>query len=63
MKVPAAKVIGPFTGAGNSNGDFLVIDHDRWAGVSADMFVFDVDTSGRAVALTPVVDRVRLSRV
>ena len=63
MENPNAETIGPFTGMANSNGDFIVIDYDRWAGVGADMIVFDVDADGRAVALTPTVDRVKLQRV
>ena len=63
MKVSMSKVIGSFTGFLDSNGDFTVIDYDRWGGVGADMFVFDVDARGKATALTPAVDRVKLRRV
>lgn len=63
MNDPSAETIGPFTGMSNANQDFNVVDSDRWAGVGADMFVFDVDADGRAVACTPAVDRVKLQKV
>ena len=62
MKVPGSHVYGPFTGFSFANGDFLDIDYDRWAGVGADLFVFDVDGGGKATALTPAVDRIKLKR-
>ena len=62
IKVPGSKIIGPFTGFNAANADFLSIDYYRWAGVGADMFVFDVGVDGKATALTPAVDRVKLKR-
>lgn len=56
-------VIGPFTGSDYSNMDFFTVDYERWAGVGADMFVFDADADGKSTALTPAVDRVKLKKV
>ncbi|KAK3723036.1 hypothetical protein LTR37_002182 [Vermiconidia calcicola] len=54
-------VIGPFTGQ-QTNYDWLVIDATHYGGYGFNLFVFDVDTDGRALRVRPAVTRATLKR-
>lgn len=62
MAIPDSGVIGPWTGFYTTNGDFVYTDAARYGGVGLNMFVFDVDGEGKAVACSPAIDRVTLKR-
>jgi hypothetical protein len=44
------------------NADFALNDQYRYAGVDKNVFVFDVDGQGRATAVSPMVQRMKLTR-
>lgn len=54
--------VGPFTGQYNTNFDWLVADAAHYAGLGMDLFVFDVDKSGKATSLRPAAQRVTLQK-
>lgn len=56
--------IGPFTGFVATNGDWLSPDafSNYYNGVAINLFVFDVDADGKAVAVTPAATKVKLER-
>lgn len=64
MEIPNSGVIGTWTGFYATNEDFVFLEpgNRRSGGVSANMFVFDVDEEGKATACSPAVDRVTLKR-
>lgn len=53
---------GPFTGTLATNGDFFIIDAQRYGGVALGLFVFDVDGSGNATMMSPEVTGMTLQR-
>jgi CubicO group peptidase (beta-lactamase class C family) len=60
---PEWKPFGIWTSFYVENADFALTDQARFAGVGRYLFVFDVDGAGRAIALRPAVQRIRLERV
>lgn len=58
----AAKLgaIGPSTGQYATNYDWLLTDATHYAGFGTNLFVFEVDADGRAVAVRPAAAKVRL---
>ena len=55
-------IIGPFTGSYNTNYDWLTADSGHYAKIGVNLFVFDVDDKGRAIAVSPATTRVTLKR-
>lgn len=53
---------GLFTGALATNGDFFILDAQRYGGVALGLFVFEVDGTGRAVNVSPEVTALTLQR-
>lgn len=54
--------IGPFTGQYATNFDWFIVDQRHYGGIAIDLFVFDVDDNGRAIAVSPAVTRSKLKR-
>ena len=54
--------MGPFIGQYATNFDWLIADLRRYGGLGLHLFVFDVEDSGNATAVSPVVTRAKLER-
>lgn len=53
---------GPFTAQYATNFDWLTVDLTRYGGIGVKLFVFDVEESGNATAVSPVATRARLEK-
>lgn len=62
MQADGSGVIGTWTGFYRTNGDWAYTDGSRYAGIGTNLFVFDVDAEGKATAVSPAVQRVKLQR-
>lgn len=62
MQEPNSSVLGTWTGFYSANRDFGFTDLTRYAGIGVNLFVFDVDGEGRAMAVSPALQRVTLRR-
>lgn len=54
--------IGPFTGHYDTNFDWLTADSTHYAGLGVHLFVFDIDSEGRATTVRPAATRATLRR-
>ena len=58
-----AQVYGAFTRQLSNNVGWTSIDSIQYDGNSLDLFVFDVDADGKALAMTPAITRATLERI
>ncbi|KAI9769600.1 MAG: hypothetical protein M1835_006670 [Candelina submexicana] len=58
-----AQDFGPFTRQLRENGGWTTLDLVQYGGGSYDLFVFDMDQDGRALAVTPALTRASLKRI
>ena len=54
--------IGPFTGQYATNFDWFTADQTHYGGFGVNLFVFEVEEGGNAMAVSPVVIRAKLER-
>jgi len=54
--------LGPFSDQYQNNADWLNVDATPYGGQGLDLFVFDLDYEGRAVAITPAATRTLMER-
>lgn len=55
--------VGLFVDQGTTNGAWEIIDSSIYGGASFDLFLFDVDANGKAMAVTPAVTRATLHKI
>ena len=58
-----SREVGLFVDQGTTNGAWEVIDSSIYGRASFDLFLFDVDANGKAMAVTPAVTRATLQKI